>query len=225
MSVQWNVKHQGPWIVFWVLLCLMPQWASADSSFMGVGPDDDDRFKAVSAAPEVKRLVARILSTQNHQSLPFVVLDKKHPEVFVFDAKGHLKGAAPALIGLAVGDDAAPGIGSRLLSSIQMAEKTTPAGRFVASLDLNLSGNQILWVDYDAAISMHPVVTHDIKEHRAERLASKSTEDNRISYGCINVSARFFQKVVMPAFQGTYGIVYILPDSHAIQDVFLFYEP
>lgn len=215
----------GPRRALWTLLCLCPHWGWADDSVRAKESATYDGRQAVWAAPEVKRLVERILSTQNHQSLPFVVLDKTHPEVFVFDANGQLKGAAPALIGLAVGDEAVPGIGNRLLSSIQTAEKTTPAGRFVASLDLNLSGHQILWVDYETAISLHPVVTNNLKEHRAERLASSSTEDNRISYGCINVSVAFFQKVVIPVFKGTYGIVYILPDSHAIQDVFSFYEP
>jgi hypothetical protein len=185
----------------------------------------DDMFNAEGAAPEVRRLVLRILATQNNQALPFVVLDKVHTQVFVFDATGHLRGASPALIGLAVGDDAVPGIGNRQLSRIRMEEKTTPAGRYTASLDLNLSGNQILWVDYETAISLHPVVTNDRKEHRVERLASLSTDDNRISYGCINVSVAFFQNIVIPSFNGTYGIVYILPDSHAIQEIFSFYEP
>lgn len=225
MSFLKTVMHQGRSLVLCVLGCLSSAFTAADSSTRTATVVIGDRFKTVIAAPEVKRLVERILITQNHQSLPFVVLDKTHPEVFVFDAKGQLKGAAPALIGLAVGDESVPDIGQRKLSSIQMAEKTTPAGRFVASLDLNLSGHQILWVDYETALSMHPVITSNLKEHRAERLASSSSEDNRISFGCINVTAAFFQNVVIPTFQGTYGIVYILPDSHAIQDVFSFYEP
>lgn len=225
MSFLKTVMHQGHSLVLCVLGCLSSPFTAADSSTRTDTVVIGDRFKNVVAAPEVKRLVERILITQNHQSLPFVVLDKTHPEIFVFDAKGQLKGAAPALIGLAVGDESVPEIGQRKLSSIQMAEKTTPAGRFVASLDLNLSGHQILWVDYETALSMHPVITSNLKEHRAERLASSSSEDNRISFGCINVTAAFFQNVVIPTFQGTYGIVYILPDSHAIQDVFSFYEP
>jgi hypothetical protein len=28
----------------------------------------------------------------------------------------------------------------------------------------------------------------------------------------------------MPMFKGTFGIVYILPDSHAMQEIFAFYE-
>jgi hypothetical protein len=83
---------------------------------------------------------------------------------------------------------------------------------------------KILWVDYDTAISLHPVVTKVPSENRVERLTSITSSDNRISYGCINVSKSFFQKIVTPAFRESSGIVYILPDSHAIEDVFGFYK-
>lgn len=208
-----------------VLLYFISQVGGAEIVAGQKSHSNAQNLNDVNAAAEVRRLVERILVTQNHQNLPFVVLDKTHARVFVFDDKGKLQGAAPALIGFTVGDDIVPGIGSRALASIGRDEKTTPAGRYVSNLDLNLAGNQILWVDYDSAISLHPLVTNVPEEHRAERLASRSTEDNRISYGCINVSAVFFQRVVMPTFKGTFGIVYILPDSHAIQEVFSFYEP
>jgi hypothetical protein len=121
-----------------------------------------------------------------------------------------------------VGDDSAPGIGDKKLSAILPEERTTPAGRFVASLDRNLKGGQILWVDYDAAISLHPVVTSNAKERRAERLASPSPLDNRISYGCINVPADFFKNVISPAFAGSDGIVYVLPETRSVK---LFFKP
>src|SRR5674476_1663356 len=62
--------------------------------------------------------------------------------------------SARALLGSALGDDSVPGIGDRKLSSIRPEERTTPAGRFVAALGLNLGGAEILWVDYDGAVSM-----------------------------------------------------------------------
>lgn len=225
MQMNWQNFHLGPLSMAFAFVFLPYTCGWADSVKSTRTQTSTEMFKHVSASPEVRQLVERIIATQNHQKLPFVVLDKTHPHVFVFSGNGQLRGAAPALIGLAVGDDAVPGIGSRQLSSILVEEKTTPAGRYQASLDLNLSGNQILWVDYETAISLHPVVTSNLKERRAERLASQSTEDNRISFGCINVSIEFFQKIVIPTFDGTYGIVYILPDSQAIQNVFSFYEP
>ena len=90
--------------------------------------------------------------------MPFAIVDKTDAKVFVFDADGRLRGAAPALLGLARGDDAVPGIGDRALSSIRPEERTTPAGlRYVASL-IDIHGKDKLWVDYDGAVSMHPVL-------------------------------------------------------------------
>lgn len=165
-------------------------------------------------------LVDWILRSGDHQDLPFVVVDKIHAHVFVFNKQGVLLGAAPALVGLARGDDGVPGIGDRPLSRIQPQERTTPAGRFVAGLAQNLSGQDILWVDYEQGISLHPVRSVNPKERRLERLASPSASDNRISYGCINVPLPFWQEVVMPAFTGTPGIVYVLPEIRTLRAVF-----
>jgi hypothetical protein len=94
----------------------------------------------------------------------------------------------------------------------------------VAALDRNLAGKQILWVDYETAISIHPVVTTKPTERRAQRLATPTPGDNRISYGCINVPAGFFQDVVRPAFTGTNSIVYVLPETRPAQKVFASYD-
>ncbi len=93
----------------------------------------------------------------------------------------------------------------------------------MASLDRNLRGKEILWVDYDSAVSMHPVITSKPAERRAQRLATPTPLDNRISYGCINVPAKFFENVVRPAFAGTNGIVYVLPESRPARAVFASY--
>lgn len=161
-----------------------------------------------------------VVGSRDNQRLPFVVVDKVAATVFVFDADGRLQGAAPALLGLARGDDAVPGIGNRPLSAILPYERTTPAGRFVANLDKNLKGSDILWVDYDGAVSLHAVVTQVASERRAQRLSSPTPTDNRISFGCINVSAGFFQTVVLPAFRQSNGVVYVLPESRSVQQVF-----
>jgi len=133
-----------------------------------------------------------------------------------------LRGAAPALLGLALGDDTVPGIGTRPLSKILPEERTTPAGRFVATLGRDLK-TDVLWIDYDAAISLHRVIT-GTRDNRLARLATATVADNRISYGCINVPAQFFDEVVLPAFKGTKGIVYVLPEVRSLSDVFAGYR-
>ncbi len=177
-------------------------------------------FERESASPATRQLADWIVDSGNSRQLPFIILDKVNAKVFVFHANGQLRGAAPALIGLAVGDDSVPGIGERKLSDIRPEERTTPAGRFVAALDRNLQGKPMLWVDYASAISLHPVLTSHAEERRAERLATPTPLDNRISYGCINVPAAFFARVVSPTFTGTNGIVYVLPEVKSPKAVF-----
>lgn len=171
------------------------------------------QFGGESASPAVLSIANWAVDSNNNGNLPFIILDKQQAKVFVFYADGKLRGAAPALLGLAVGDHSVPGIGDRKLSAIRPDERTTPAGRFVAALDHNILGHEILWVDYDAAISLHPVVPGTAKERRAQRLATPTPLDNRISYGCINVPPVFFKNVVSTTFAGTNGIVYVLPET------------
>ena len=177
-------------------------------------------FAQESAAPVARQIAHWVMNSGDNAGLPFVIVDKVNAKVFVFHSNGQLRGATPALIGLAVGDDSVEGIGERKLSSILPSERTTPAGRFVASLDRNIKGNEILWVDYAGAISLHPVVTNNTKEQRAKRLASPSPSDNRISYGCINVPAAFFNLVVRHAFKASNGIVYVLPETRTARETF-----
>jgi len=145
-------------------------------------------------------------------------------KIFVFDASGRIRGAAPALLGLARGDDTVPGIGDRPLSSVRPDERTTPAGRFVAQRGMSTRGVDVVWVDYDSGVSLHRVVTNNPRERRLERLATPTPADNRISYGCINVLDAFYNNVVNPSFTNTNGIVYVLPETRPVRWVFGSYD-
>jgi len=181
-------------------------------------------FNGVPHSDEARQLADWVVASNNHRHLPFLIVDKKHATVFVFHPNGRLHGTTAVLIGTAVGDDSAPGVGAKKLSAILPHERTTPAGRFAATLDHNVHGVEILWVDYDAAISLHRVITTVKKDQRAQRLASATPLDNRISYGCINVPAAFFDGVIGPAFKGTNGIVYVLPETRMARAVFGSYD-
>lgn len=208
--------------------CLGLLAASFVSSFAVAGNDAQSskraNFEREHASAAARQVANWVVDSSDSARMPFVIVDKIDARVFVFDADGRLRGAAPALLGSARGDDSVPGIGERALSAIRPEERTTPAGRFVAALDRNLRGVEILWVDYDAAISLHPLITSNAKERRSERLASPSASDNRISFGCINVPAQFFAHVIRPTFTGTAGIVYVLPETKSAWDVFALYD-
>ncbi|MGZ8360433.1 MAG: L,D-transpeptidase family protein [Allosphingosinicella sp.] len=163
------------------------------------------------------------MATDDNQHMPFMVVDKANARMFLFAAGGTLVGTTPVLLGLGRGDDSPAGIGDRPLASIPPADRITPAGRFEATMGVNLAGQDILWVDYDAALSVHrasdpkPGLT---AQGRLARLASLTVEDNRVSHGCINVPAAFFEQVLRPAFADTIGIVYILPETRPLHELF-----
>jgi len=174
---------------------------------------------AGAATPAARRMAGWAMATDDTHGRPFVVVDKLAARVFAFDRRGNLVGAAPALLGLARGDDNSPGIGMLPLAEISPAQRITPAGRYEAHLGANIAGHRILWVDYDAALSLHPVVTNNVAEHRLRRLATASILDNRISYGCINVPAGFYEHVIAPLFAAADGIVYILPETRPLDSL------
>lgn len=161
-----------------------------------------------------------VLASNDNGGLPFIVIDKVAADVQVFDADGDLRGATPALLGLARGDDSVPGIGDRQLEMIRPEERTTPAGRFLASFGPAFGKDDAFWVDYATAISLHPTPTTNPKEHRLRRLLTPSPKDNRITYGCINVPRAFYEGVIRPTFKGTRGVVYILPEAKPLDEVF-----
>jgi len=103
---------------------------------------------------------------------------------------------------------------------VRPSERTTPAGRFVAQPGKNAGHEDVLWVDYDAAVSMHRVRATNPAEHRLERLASPTPKDNRISYGCINMPVKFFEQTLWPTFGKRGGIVYVLPEKKSLEQVF-----
>ncbi len=177
---------------------------------------DDSRrvdFESESASRRTRDMADWVVNSSDNRNMPFAIVDKVNAKTYIFDVDGRLRGAAPVLLGLAKGDHTAPGINDIPMSQIPPEQRTTPAGRFTATMGHNSRGKQILWVDYKNAISMHPVITTRPKERRLQRLATPTPLDNRISFGCINVPADFFKNVVHETFNGTTGIVYVLPET------------
>lgn len=181
-------------------------------------------FAAAKPSTDTRHLANWIADSGDNEDAPFIVVDKIHARAWVFGADARLRAVSPVLLGLAPGDYSVPGIGLRPMQDILPHERTTPAGRFVAEPGRNLSGEDIIWVDYDAAVSMHRVRPNNPAEKRLERLASPSPNDNRISYGCINVPVAFYETYVSPIFDKGTAIIYVLPDSRTVQAVFGSYD-
>ncbi len=179
-----------------------------------------DDFNLVSASPAVRQVARWVASSGDNVGLAYVILDKSNARLFLFDRQAHLLGSTTVLLGAARGDDSVPGIGNRPIAAVRPEERTTPAGRFVAEPGRNASGEDVIWVDYEAAVSMHRVRATDPRERRLQRLASASPDDKRISWGCINVPLRFYEDQLSRSFKGRRGIVYVLPETKPLVEVF-----
>ena len=177
-------------------------------------------FAAHIASADARLVADWVAQARDNRGLPFVILDKRDARVFVFDAGARLIDSSPVLLGAAAGDDSVVGIGKRPIAEVRPEERTTPAGRFVSQPGRNASGEDVVWVDYDAAVSMHRVRPVDPKERRLERLASNDPAQRRISYGCINVPVAFFDGVVKPVLGAQSAVIYVLPETKDVHAVF-----
>jgi hypothetical protein len=191
-----------------------PRKAAAAKPAPAPPVDEPERSEAAA------RLIAWVQAEHDNGALPYIVIDKQAASLRLFDADGTLLGYAPVLLGVGIGDESSPGVGAKDLSEIGPAERTTPAGRFVAKFGRVFKRQRVLWVDYANSVALHAVLTTHKDEHRVERLESPTPDDNRITFGCINVGTSFYTKLVSPLFGKKGGIVYILPDTKSLDEIF-----
>ena len=197
-----------------------PVHAAASKTNLAAPHADFGRAKPSALVREV---ADGVVASGDHGGAHFILLDKVNAQVYVFSPRGHLLAHAPALLGYAKGDHTVPGIGSKAIADITPEQRTTPAGRFVAEMGRSSTrGEDVVWVDYDAAVSMHRIIRGTPKERRAQRLASPTPRDNRISYGCINLPKAFYEKWVGGIVSKRRTIVYVLPEVWNPRQVFPF---
>lgn len=198
--------------------------SAQQATVTGVSPPRLADFNNFSPTEDVRQLANWSVFVGDHQKMSFVIIDKKDARVYVFDTTGRLKSASPVLLGSAIGDDNAPGIGTKAIADVLPEERTTPAGRYVATMGMNARNEDVVWVDYDVAVSMHRVLTTEPSERRLQRLATPDVDDNRISYGCVNVPKDYYEQVLAPTVRSTGAIIYVLPETRSAQQVFGSYD-
>lgn len=157
------------------------------------------------ASPDVRYVAKWAVDTGDHQGQPFVVVDKEHARIFAFDGLGRLRASAPVLLGAVRGDTPeAP---------------ATPAGRFVADTWQTAIGEAMVWVNGDAALSLHALPSPASPGRALQRLASDQVEDRRISDGSLHVAGDFYQQFLAP-LRGQVSTAYVLPDMQLAQSMF-----
>jgi hypothetical protein len=195
--------------------------AAAPAALAPIDEPVSEEGVPLSSSDAAGKVIKWVLTSHDNGDLPFIVVDKVAAEMFAFNPAGQLLAHAPVLVGITKGDDSEPGVGDRELSDIPVWMRTTPAGRFVANFGPAAGHKEpMLWVDLVDAISLHPVVTSNPKEHRLARIKSPTAADNRITFGCINVDKTLYNTVVEPLFHDAGGVVYVLPEVRPLELVF-----
>jgi hypothetical protein len=152
--------------------------------------------------------------------LPFAIVDKKSARIFVFGASGRLVGTSATLLGQARGDIPVPGAGQKDPSRLLPYERKTPAGRFESQPGRNLSGEPVVWVDYDTGIAIHRVRPGRMQATRLHNLATDGADDKRMSLGCVVLPESFFLGTVLPTLGHSHAVVYVLPEDGPVEAMF-----
>lgn len=163
---------------------------------------------------DVWQLARRVRETTDHAWQPFAIVDKRAALLVVFHADGRLAGSTAALLGSVYGDATVAGVGERTQrGALQAGDATTPAGRFVSQPGHNHMGEEVVWVDLEAAFAIHRLRPGPLRANRARRLASADAGQMRVSHGCVVVSTAFFTRVVLPLLGRQPAVVYVLPEA------------
>jgi hypothetical protein len=162
-----------------------------------------------------------VAASKDNAGLPFVVVDKVNARAYAFTPFAQLKATAPVLLGGGVGDVVLVSPDAPM-SAIPVQKRITPAGRYPSHLVIDNHGKTVLLIDGPNLITMHIVAKGTPAQRRAERLASVGSNDNRVSFGCINVPPAFFTSVLDPEFRPRQGIVYVLPEKTTAAQMFGF---
>lgn len=143
----------------------------------------------------------------------FMVADKPNGMLHIFKEDGSHALSDPTLYGKDKGDVLAT------TSSLEGGAKITPAGKFtLMSRSSEYAGGQELILveskDSTGYIAVHAADTSTPSEKRLQRLETPTTEDNRISYGCINTKHDTFINQIKPNLsQLDGGMIFVLPDA------------
>ena len=158
-----------------------------------------------------------IARTGNNEGRPYVVVDKRQARAWAFDAQHRHLANTPALLGLSLGDQEVADIRTRNVATLAKDARITPAGRFVTEPGVNLQGEDVIWMDYDAGLAMHRVRPDLAQASRLKRLANAVATEQRVTMGCVVLPVAFYEAVIRPHLGGQAGVVYVLPEHSALQ--------
>lgn len=162
---------------------------------------------AVQMTRAAKTALDNIVRTNDNVGRNIVIADKKAGMLYLTDPTGKVINTTPALFGKSASDS-------------QRTDGATGAGRYDLSYEqANIpqagyrGSAQVFDRDGDNMFAIHRVVP--VKgENRDGRLASPTGTDNRITHGCINVPAAFYDRHLDGDAN---AVLYVLPETQAGQ--------
>ena len=160
------------------------------------------------------RLAQQVLASSDHGGQPFAVVDKKAAVLTIFLGNGKLVGSTPVLLGRTAGDRAMPGVGERAQrGQLRTVDRVTTAGRFSSEPGHNLTGESVIWIDYESALAIHRLRPGSSQQDRALRLASADPQARRVSDGCVVVPVAFYEAIVAPVLGRSRCVVYVISET------------
>jgi hypothetical protein len=197
--------------VLLALACLGP---AARAMSPPAVPASSDIHPQSEAAGQLLHWIAH---TGNNAGRPYVVVDKRQAQVWVFDAQHRGLASSAALLGLTPGDHEVADIHRRDVATLSREARITPAGRFATEPGVNLQGEDVVWLDYAAGLAMHRVRPGLAQTARLRLLAAQVASAQRVSMGCVVLPVAFYEKVIRPLLGRQTGWVYVLPEHGALQ--------
>jgi len=183
--------------------------------------------KTIHVDPSIKsnevRTIAEFAVGGDAGGKPFVVVDKSNARMTVFDAKGKIVEETPALLGKSVGDRFSEARkNARTIEEVEASgQKVTPAGRFTGQVTPDREYGSVLRFNETSnggtTVAIHQTYTGTPSERRPERIASSTTSDNRVSFGCVNVPKEIYDRNFSNI--GDRFTVYVLPEKSSFEEV------
>lgn len=165
-------------------------------------------FAHVRASPQVRRIALWAVDSGDHLGHPFMIVDKTHARVFVFDEAGRLRVVTNTLLGALPGDGAQSAM--------------TPAGRFTSS-GIGATG-ELAWHSGAVQLTLKGLLRDTSPGQGRKRLASSEVADKRISDGSLHVRDDILDQKIGPLMRGRPSIAYVLPELGSAEDLFGAYD-
>ncbi len=148
----------------------------------------------------------------------YTIIDKPSATLFLIGKDGQMIKSFPVLLGQAKGE----ALNQANANSLTPGEyATTPAGKYNITPDiysdksdtLNYKG-KIYWINPASGLAIHIVYQPELIK-RMGMLNTPTTSDNKISWGCINVSEENWDKYFSPNYRNNMSL-YITPDDQTL---------